>query len=45
MIQWLRYVAHAEIVTYLAKGWNITDELHGTHHGQHAVLMVWGGRG
>ena len=45
MIQWLRYVPHAEIVGYLARGWAISDELHGVCHGNYAVLMVWTGEG
>ena len=44
-VQWLRYVPHGRIVEFLAKGWCISDELHGTNHGDYAVLMVWEGDG
>jgi len=40
---WLRYVPHAQMLLFLAKGWAIADELHGTNHGFYAVLMVWRG--
>lgn len=43
LIQWLRYVAHADVSRYLAKGWLISDDLKGTSHGAYSVLMVWGG--
>lgn len=36
---WLQYVPHAQIVAFLAKGWRISDELHGTNHGHYSVLM------
>lgn len=41
MITWLRYVPHGQIVEFLARGWTIRDELHGTNHGHFAVLMQW----
>lgn len=41
MIQWLRYVPHHALLLHLAKGWRISDELHGVGHGDFSVLMVW----
>ena len=35
----LRYVMHDETATYISLGWTIVDDLAGTHHGFHAVLM------
>lgn len=45
MITWLRYVTHAEVGTWLAKGWTIVDDLAGTNHGHFAVLMKFEGEG
>lgn len=45
MITWFRYVPHSALLLHLAKGWSISDELHGTHHGVHAVLCIWTGDG
>lgn len=42
---WLRYVHHAQILRFLATGWAISDELHGTNHGEYSVLMIWEGEG
>jgi hypothetical protein len=42
-MRWLRYVPHAEVEKYLAKGWLIEDDLKKSHHGYHAVLMIWAG--
>jgi hypothetical protein len=42
---WLRYVPHAEVPSYLAKGWEISDDFRDCHHGAHSVLMVWKGEG
>lgn len=36
---WLRYVPHNQILLFLARGWQISDELHGTSHGAYSVLM------
>lgn len=44
-VTWLRYVPHGRMAEFLVKGWRISDELHGTSHGNYAVLMVWGGVG
>lgn len=45
MITLLRYVVHAQVPDYIAKGWRISDDLQGTSHGQWSVLMVWEGDG
>jgi hypothetical protein len=45
LTQFLKYVVHGEIVVHLAEGWEISDDLHGTNHGNYAVLMVWMGKG
>ena len=44
-VQWLRYVAHGELLLWLAKGWAIADDLWGTPHGYYAVLCIWQGDG
>lgn len=41
MTTWLRYVPHAQMLQFLAEGWLIEDEFHGTNHGEYAVLMRW----
>ena len=41
MITYLRYVPHNQLLVFLAKGWEISDELHGASHGEWSVLMVW----
>ena len=38
---WLRYVAHGELLRFLALGWRISNDLAGSHHGEYAVLMEW----
>lgn len=43
MTEWLKYVPHGQIVRHLCSGWKIQDELHGTSHGEYAVLMLWTG--
>ena len=45
MIEWLRYVIHAEVEKFLAQGWEVSDDLQGTSHGKYAVLMRWTGEG
>jgi hypothetical protein len=42
-MRWLRYVAHDQVAAYLANGWRLEDDLTKTHHGFHAVLMIWAG--
>ena len=42
---WLQYVPHHKILLYLAEGWSISDELHGTPHGHYSVLMQYDGDG
>ena len=43
-ITWHRYVRHADISAYEAKGWRVECDL-GPTHGQWAVMMVWEGEG
>ncbi len=46
MISWFRYVPHGRLPSeFLAKGWEIVDELHGTNHGEFSVLCRWAGEG
>jgi hypothetical protein len=45
MTSWLKFVPHSELLAHLAKGWEISDELHGTNHGNYSTLMVWRGHG
>jgi hypothetical protein len=34
-----RYVRHADVPRYMAKGWELLHALDGTHHGEYAALM------
>jgi hypothetical protein len=45
MTQWLKYVPIDELVVHLAKGWAVSDDLHGTNHGFYSCLCVWVGEG
>lgn len=45
MTTWLRYVVHADIGAWLARGWTIVDDLAGTNHGHFSVLMKFTGDG
>lgn len=45
MITWLRYVSHADIESFKVKGWKVSNDLSGTHHGCYSVIMVWAGQG
>lgn len=45
MITFLQFVPHSRLTEFLAKGWEISDELHGTNHGAYSVLCVWKGKG
>lgn len=38
---YLKYVRHHEVEAFKAKGWVVSDDLGGTHHGAHAALMSW----
>jgi hypothetical protein len=40
---WLRYVPHRLVAEFAARGWRLADDMAGTHHGAHAVLMIWAG--
>ena len=44
-ILWLRMVPHSDLLRRLAEGWVVSDELHGTNHGNYSVLGVWAGEG
>ena len=35
----VRYVTHAEIGAYEAKGWTVVSRFEGSHHAQYAVIM------
>lgn len=41
----LQFVPHSRLTEFLANGWEISDELHGTNHGAYSVLCVWKGKG
>lgn len=45
MITYFRYVPHAQVADYTARGWTATYALDGTSHGQWSVLMQWEGFG
>lgn len=45
MIEYLKYVPLSDVWKWLAKGWTIRDDMVTTHHGRHAVLMIWKGDG
>lgn len=38
---WYRYVPHAEVEAYEARGWTASTALLDTHHGEHATLVCW----
>jgi hypothetical protein len=42
---YIRYVRHADVQAYLDKGWVISNELDGTHHGYYSKIMTWTGVG
>ncbi len=42
---WLQCVPHHRILLYLARGWSISDELHGCSHGNYSILMQYDGQG
>jgi hypothetical protein len=39
----VKYVRHNEIAEHLRAGWAIRDDMQNTHHGRHAVLMIYTG--
>lgn len=41
---WLRYVLHADVPAYEAKGWRVHAQL-GGNHGNYSILMIWEGEG
>jgi hypothetical protein len=40
---WFRYVPRWDVEAFTARGWKLADDFKGTHHGFHAVLMIWAG--
>lgn len=44
MISWLRYVRHADIPAFEAKGWRVSGPLP-FPHSRWSVLMIWAGEG
>lgn len=42
---YIKYVPHAMIADYKAKGWIECGSLDGTHHGHYAIMMQWTGEG
>ena len=42
---YLKYVRHSEVDAYVAKGWVVSDDLRGTHHGKYSQLLEWRGEG
>ena len=43
-VSWFRYVRHAEVAGYEARGWVFAADL-GLPHGVYSVLMEWRGEG
>lgn len=41
---WLRYVLHADVKSFEAKGWKLHSTMQ-RHHGNYSVLMQWEGEG
>ena len=37
----VRFVRHEDVEGYEKQGWEWTSALVDTHHGEHAVLMIW----
>lgn len=42
-VTWFRYVALHEVAQWLALGWELADDMAGTHHGHYSVLMSYTG--
>lgn len=42
---YFKYVPLKDVGDWLKVGWTVVDDLSGTHHGVHAVLMKWVGDG
>lgn len=45
VITWVHYVRNYDVARWEALGWQPTDALVGTGHGDYSTLMVWGGEG
>lgn len=43
--KYLQYVRHHDVEAFKAKGWVVSDDLSGTHHGYYSQLMEWRGEG
>lgn len=39
--KYIKYVRHHEVEAYLARGWVVSNDLSGTHHGAYSVIMTW----
>lgn len=39
--KYVRYVRHHEVEAFKAKGWVVSDDLGGTHHGFYSCVMSW----
>jgi hypothetical protein len=42
---YLRYVRHCDVADYLARGWEVSSDLVGTHHGFYSKILIWSGHG
>lgn len=43
--KYIKYVRHHEVEAFKAKGWVVSNDLGGTHHGNYACLMSFEGTG
>lgn len=41
----VRYVRHHEVEAFKSKGWVVSDDLGGTHHGFYSQILEWRGEG
>jgi hypothetical protein len=39
--KYIKYVRHHEVEAYLARGWVVSDDLSGTHHGHYSQILAW----
>lgn len=44
-IQFTKYVRLYDVDRWKAAGWEETDALKGTHHGDYSEVMIWPGEG
>jgi len=40
-MRWFRYVRHDRVAEFEQRGWVVVDNLEGSPHAAHAVLMGW----